>query len=83
MIKDSKTENVKSKDIIESANKILNKVKRKSTTFCSGKFLNDVKSSTQKIEIIPIVKTQDNISVEDIASAKAMLNKNLEIPVEI
>lgn len=78
VIKDSKTENVKVKDIIESANKILNKVKENSQPSAPKVSPNDVKISTQKIEIIPIVKTARlNISVEDIASAKAMLQQEL------
>ena len=78
VIKDSKTENVKVKDIIESANKILNKVKENPQPSAPKVSPNDVKISTQKIEIIPIVKTARlNISVEDIASAKAMLQQEL------
>ena len=78
VIKESKTENVKVKDIIESANKILNKVKENPQPSAPKVSPNDVKISTQKIEIIPIVKTARlNISVEDIASAKAMLQQEL------
>lgn len=78
VIKDSKTENVKVKDIIESANKILNKVKENPQPSAPKVSPNDVKISTQKTEIIPIVKTARlNISVEDIASAKAMLQQEL------
>ena len=78
VIKDSKTENVKVKDIIESANKILNKVKENPQPSAPKVSPNDVKISTQKIEIIPIVKTARlNISVEDITSAKAMLQQEL------
>ena len=78
VIKDSKTENVKVKDIIESANKILNKVKENPQPSAPKVSPNDVKISTQKIEIIPIMKTARlNISVEDIASAKAMLQQEL------
>ncbi len=78
VVKDSKTENVKVKDIIESANKILNKVKENPQPSAPKVSPNDVKISTQKTEIIPIVKTARlNISVEDIASAKAMLQQEL------
>lgn len=78
VIKDSKTENVKVKDIIESANKILNKVKENPQPSAPKVSPNDVKISTKKTEIIPIVKTARlNISVEDIASAKAMLQQEL------
>lgn len=78
IIKDSKTENLKAKDIIESANKILNKVKENTQSSAPKINPNEVKISTQKTEIIPIVKTARlNISVENIASAKAMLQQEL------
>lgn len=78
IIKDSKTENLKAKDIIESANKILNKVKENTQPSAPKINPNEVKISTQKTEIIPIVKTARlNISVENIASAKAMLQQEL------
>ncbi len=78
VVKDSKTENVKVKDILETANKILNKVKENPQPSAPKVSPNDVKISTQKTEIIPIVKTAKlNISVENIASAKAMLQQEL------
>ena len=78
VIKDSKTENVKVKDIIESANKILNKVKENPQPSAPKVSPNDVKISTQKTEIVPIVKTARlNILVEDISAAKEMLQQEL------
>ena len=71
-------ENTKVKNLLESANKILNKVKENPQPSAPKVSPNDVKISTQKTEIIPIVKTARlNISVEDIALAKAMLQQEL------
>lgn len=77
-ITDSKSENVKTGNIIESANKILNKVKENTQSPSPKIESNETKISTQKIEIIPIVKTARlSISVENINAAKAMLQQEL------
>lgn len=77
-VAEANPETTKVKNLLESANKILNKVKENPQPSAPKVSPNDVKISTQKTEIIPIVKTARlNISVEDIASAKAMLQQEL------
>lgn len=77
-VAEANPENTKVKNLLESANKILKHSKENSQPSAPKVSPNDVKISTQKIEIIPIVKTARlNISVEDIASAKAMLQQEL------
>lgn len=74
-----KTENIKAKDILESANKVLKKVKESTQSSAPNVSKEDVKTSPEKTEIVPIVKTaRISISVESIASAKAMLQEELK-----
>ena len=71
-------ENTKVKNLLESANKILNKVKENPQPSAPKVSSNDVKISSQKTEIVPIVKTARlNILVEDISAAKEMLQQEL------
>jgi len=77
-VAEANPENTKVKNLLESANKILNKVKENPQPSAPKVSPNDVKISTQKTEIIPIVKTARlNILVEDISAAKEMLQQEL------
>ena len=71
-------ENTKVKNLLESANKILKHSNENSQPSAPKISQNDVKISSQKTEIVPIVKTARlNISVEDISAAKEMLQQEL------
>ena len=71
-------ENTKIKNLLESANKILKHSNENSQPSAPKISQNDVKISSQKTEIVPIVKTARlNISVEDISAAKEMLQQEL------
>ena len=77
-VAEANPENTKVKNLLESANKILKHSNENSQPSAPKISQNDVKISSQKTEIVPIVKTARlNISVEDIASAKAMLQQEL------
>lgn len=76
---DLKTENIKTKDILESVNKILKKGKESAPSSTPDIEADKIKDLPQKAEIIPIVKTANlSISVENIESAKAMLQQELK-----
>ncbi|WP_374363840.1 DUF4349 domain-containing protein [Cloacibacterium sp.] len=71
-------ENTKIKNLLESANKILKHSNENSQPSAPKISQNDVKISSQKTEIVPIIKTARlNISVEDISAAKEMLQQEL------
>ena len=77
-VAEANPENTKVKNLLESANKILKHSKENSQPSTPKISQNDVKISSQKTEIIPIVKTARlNISVEDISAAKEMLQQEL------
>lgn len=77
-VAEANPENTKVKNLLESANKILNKVKENPQPSAPKVSSNDVKISSQKTEIVPIVKTARlNILVEDISAAKEMLQQEL------
>lgn len=77
-VAEANPENTKVKNLLESANKILKHSKENSQPSAPKISQNDVKISSQKTEIVPIVKTARlNISVEDISAAKEMLQQEL------
>lgn len=77
-VAEANPENTKVKNLLESANKILKHSNENSQPSAPKISQNDVKISSQKTEIVPIVKTARlNISVEDISAAKEMLQQEL------
>jgi hypothetical protein len=77
-VAEANPETTKVKNLLESANKILKHSNENSQPSAPKISQNDVKISSQKTEIVPIVKTARlNISVEDISAAKEMLQQEL------
>lgn len=77
-VAEANPENTKVKNLLESANKILKHSNENSQPSAPKISQNDVKISSQKTEIVPIVKTARlNILVEDISAAKEMLQQEL------
>ena len=77
-VAEANPENTKVKNLLESANKILKHFNENSQPSAPKISQNDVKISSQKTEIVPIVKTARlNILVEDISAAKEMLQQEL------
>lgn len=77
-VAEANPENTKVKNLLESANKILKHSNENSQPSAPKISQNDVKISSQKTEIVPIVKTARlNILVEDISAAKEMLQHEL------
>lgn len=77
-VAEANPENTKVKNLLESANKILKHSNENSQPSAPKISQNDVKISSQKTEIVPIIKTARlNILVEDISAAKEMLQQEL------
>lgn len=77
-VAEANPENTKVKNLLESANKILKHSNENSQPSAPKISQNDVKISSQKTEIVPIVKTARlNILVEDISATKEMLQQEL------
>lgn len=77
-VAEANPETTKVKNLLESANKILKHSNENSQPSAPKISQNDVKISSQKTEIVPIVKTARlNILVEDISAAKEMLQQEL------
>lgn len=74
-----KSGNINAKDLLESANKILKKVKENPEQSSQKVLPKDSKISSQSTEIEPVIKTARlNIAVENITDAKAILRQELK-----